>query len=261
MLLRSSGPYRRTSRFYRHSRVRLIPVFILLVALYDLYSTWLAPPVYRVTIPNSTLDSSSPSPSISNSVVITQIPQQQQRVFIASIQWNAEPFLRQHWNTALLKLVRHFGPQNVYVSILEGGSWDNTRAALSQLDVDLERLGVERSIVYEDRTHEDEVKRTPAPGEEGWVWTSRGMKELRRIPFMAGLRNRVMGVMRGLAMREGERKRVFDKVLWLNDVIFTVCFSFLDSYVTENMEIIQVYLTDWLMIIMLPYRPKTLRRC
>jgi len=93
---------------------------------------------------------------------------------------------------------------------------------LSQLSVELERLGVEKSIIFTDRTHEDEVKRTPAPGEEGWVWTSRGMKELRRIPFMAGLRNKVMGVMRGLAMREGEEKRVFDKVLWLNDVIFTV---------------------------------------
>lgn len=74
--------------------------------------------------------------------------------------------------------------------------------------------------MYEDWTHEDELARVPAPGEEGWVWTGRGKKERRRISYMAGLRNKVMGVMEVL---EGRGKGDFDRVLWLGDVLFTVC--------------------------------------
>jgi hypothetical protein len=48
-------------------------------------------------------------------------------------------------------------------------------------------------------------------------------KELRRISYLAGIRNQVMDKVRYLAERmDGQGKRSFDKVLWLNDVIFTV---------------------------------------
>lgn len=222
MLFRSTAPYRRTSRYSRPSRLRFIPLIILLLAIYDLCSTLTAPPVRRVRVASPAHEGSSASLETSKSKTNSK----PQRIFIASIHWNKEALLRSHWNTAVLNLVHHFGPSNVYISILEGGSWDNTRAALSELDVELGRLGVERSIIFDDRTHQQEVERVPAPGEQGWVWTSRGMKELRRIPYLADLRNRVMSVLRTLAMKEGSEKRVFDKVLWLNDVVFTVC-SFL----------------------------------
>jgi hypothetical protein len=48
-------------------------------------------------------------------------------------------------------------------------------------------------------------------------------KEMRRIPYLAAARNRAMVPLRELAGREGEQRRVFDKVVWLNDVIFSVC--------------------------------------
>jgi len=48
-------------------------------------------------------------------------------------------------------------------------------------------------------THEDEVTRVPEQEEQGWIWTSRGRKELRRIPYLAGLRNQAMGRLRELA--------------------------------------------------------------
>lgn len=144
-----------------------------------------------------------------------------ERIFLASMHWNNEAVIRSHWAAAVLDLVRHFGAENIYVSIIEGGSWDGTKDALRDLDLELERMGVDRSIEMSDITHKDEVERMPGPFEEGWIWTSREKKELRRIPYLAGIRNRVMDKLRYLATRT-DGMRSFDKVLWLNDVVFTV---------------------------------------
>lgn len=126
-----------------------------------------------------------------------------------------------------MDLVRYFGAENVYISVMESGSWDNTKGALREFDLQLENLGVERSIEMDESTHEDEITRIPNPHEEGWIWTSRGRKELRRIPYLAGIRNKVMDKLKQLAERTDGQRRRFDKILWLNDVIFTVLYSFL----------------------------------
>lgn len=140
------------------------------------------------------------------------------RIFIASMHWTNEQMIRSHWSAAVLDLVAHYGPDNIYISIIESGSMDNSKQALKELDIKLGDLGVERSIELLDATHEDEMAKTPGPG---WIMTSRGEKELRRIPYLSGIRNRVMEKLNTLADRESN-KRTFDKVLWLNDVIFTV---------------------------------------
>ena len=146
-----------------------------------------------------------------------------ERVYIASMHWNNEFVIRSRWSAAVLDLVKHFGADNVYVSILESGSWDDTKGALRDLDLQLEELGVERSVELLETTHKDEIERTPGPLEEGWIGTSRGRKELRRIPYLAGIRNRVMEKLNQLAERSnGQGARTFDKILWLNDVVFTV---------------------------------------
>lgn len=77
-------------------------------------------------------------------------------------------------------------------------------------------------------THKDEVERTPGQYDNGWIRTSSGRKELRRIPYLAGIRNKVMEKLKQLEERtDGLGKRSFDKILWLNDVIFTVFSSFI----------------------------------
>ena len=58
-------------------------------------------------------------------------------------------------------------------------------------------------------------------GEEGWIVTPRGKKELRGIPFLARARNRVLEPLFELRA-EGGRNRSSDRLLFLNDVIFTV---------------------------------------
>lgn len=142
-----------------------------------------------------------------------------ERVFIASTHWNNEAVLRSHWNNALLDLIRHIGPQNVFVSILEGGSWDKSKDALSELDTELERMQVPRSVILDTTTHKDEVNRIKQLSEAGWISTPQGRQELRRIPYLANLRNIALENMQK-ATTDGLKP--FTKILWLNDVVFTV---------------------------------------
>lgn len=157
----------------------------------------------------------------SNRVPPTASPKRE-RIFIAGIHWNNEQILRTHWNQAVIDLVTHLGPGNVFVSILESGSWDDSKGALRDLDNQLAALGVQRSMVLDNATHKSEVSRLPSYKERGWIWTTRGRKELRRIPYLASLRNKVMQEMSVSSARGLEP---FDKVLWLNDVVFTVSHS------------------------------------
>lgn len=188
---------RRQGRLHRTwLRIVLLSIFIALTVDFSLMMT-LNIPTQRVL------------PSKSNS---------KDRIFIASMHWTNEEMIRSHWGAAVLDLVRHYGADNIYISIIESGSLDNSKLALEELDAELNKLGVERSIELLDNTHEDEMAKTPGPG---WTKTSRGTEELRRIPYLAGIRNRVMEKLKVLAERK-EGKRTFDKILWLNDVIFTV---------------------------------------
>ncbi|KAJ5573545.1 uncharacterized protein N7459_007972 [Penicillium hispanicum] len=141
-------------------------------------------------------------------------PPRNERIFIASVNWNNEFILRTHWSQALVELTRRLGADNVYISIYESGSYDNTKGALMDLDVELERLGIPRTIVLSPITHEDEMA---APPGEGWIMTSRGKPELRRIPYLSRTRNESLRPLEALA----KQGITFDKVLFLNDVVFT----------------------------------------
>lgn len=114
----------------------------------------------------------------------------------------------------MLKLVDYFGADNVYVSVYESGSWDDSKEALRALDKDLERKGVRRTVKVNETTHADEMKQ---PATDGWISTPRGKKELRRIPYLSRLRNLALEPLNYL----GDGTKV-DKVLFLNDVVFTV---------------------------------------
>lgn len=138
------------------------------------------------------------------------------KIYIASIHWNNEAILREHWVSAVVDLAKHFGPDNVFVSVQESGSWDGSKDALRDLDAQLDRVGVRRKVILDETTHKDEMSR--APSAAGWIQTPRGRMELRRVPYLSRLRNLVLEPLEELA-RQGE---YFDKVLWLNDVVFNV---------------------------------------
>ena len=161
-----------------------------------------------------------------------------QKVFIASIHWNNEKILRSHWIPALLDLVSHLGEKNVYVSVQESGSWDDSKGALRELDAALGERGVRRRIVLDETTHADEIGKTPAA--DGWIRTSRSeTKELRRVPYLAKLRNLVLEPLEELA--RGEEGEVFERVVWLNDVVFTVCTDSLPMHSISTRSMADVF--------------------
>lgn len=140
-----------------------------------------------------------------------------ERVYIASMHFNDADLLKNYWGPALLDLTEVFGPQNVFVSIFESGSFDNSKQRLAALDSELESRGVPHRIEMSNQMHQDELN-SPTKG-EGWVDTPRNKRELRRIPYLARLRNKTLKDLVELY----NKGITFDKVLFLNDVVFTVC--------------------------------------
>lgn len=139
-----------------------------------------------------------------------------ERVYIASIHWNNGPILRSHWNDAVVALAKTLGRNNIFVTIYESGSWDDSKGALRELDLALGAHNIRRNITLSDTTHIDEL--SVSDRGPGWVDTPRGRRELRRIPYLSRLRNWTLEPLQELA-RQGQ---TFDKVLFLNDVVFTV---------------------------------------
>ncbi|KAF3940550.1 hypothetical protein ABW19_dt0208000 [Dactylella cylindrospora] len=142
------------------------------------------------------------------------------KVYIAANHWMSAKVLKPYWINGLLTLIHQLGPENVFVSIYENGSWDDTPAMLKELDEELGKMGVGRKVLVEAITHQQQVAEMVAQGDDkpGWVWTYRRKKELRRIPVLAKLRNRLLEPLEEL-QREG--KGDFDRILFLNDVVFT----------------------------------------
>ncbi|KAJ5619164.1 hypothetical protein N7510_003148 [Penicillium lagena] len=153
-----------------------------------------------------------------------ELPQRRERVYIAGVNWNSESILRNHWNQAVLDLAQKLGPDKIFISIYESGSSDGTKGALAELDEELDRLHVPRNITTSPVTHEDEMNK-PHDG-DGWVKTSSGKSQLRRIPYLSRMRNLSLQPLAELA----EQGIIFDKVLFLNDVVFTVGFVPAISY-------------------------------
>lgn len=139
-----------------------------------------------------------------------------QSVYIASIFWNSAAILYNSWNDAIMELAAELGAKHIYISIYESGSWDETKEALRQLETLLQARGISHRIILDDTTHEDDLAQPPAS--QGWVKTPRGRTELRRIPYLSRLRNKTLGPLVELAANGTK----FDKVLFINDVAFTV---------------------------------------
>ncbi|RPA71163.1 hypothetical protein BJ508DRAFT_109060 [Ascobolus immersus RN42] len=148
------------------------------------------------------------------------------RVFIASNHWNSAPILPL-WLASIKTLILALGPSNVFFSTSSNGSRDKTPALLREFEAWLVEHGVAHRIEITSETHADLIadgagkdagngygEDQGKPG-SGWVWTSRKRWERRRIPYLAGLRNGVLG-----PLWDGTAGGGWERVLFLNDVIF-----------------------------------------
>ncbi len=151
-------------------------------------------------------------------------------LYIASIFWNSAAILHSNWNDAILDLAQKLGADNIFISIYESGSWDESKQVLRQLESALVTRGIRHRIILDEITHEDDISRPPAA--EGWIKTPRGQMELRRIPYLSRLRNKTLEPLSELAANG----TTFDKVLFLSDVAFTVVVSSLKFTSQETLS-------------------------
>ncbi|GBB97986.1 hypothetical protein RclHR1_03110018 [Rhizophagus clarus] len=120
----------------------------------------------------------------------------QRKIFIAANFYNNEDILS-NFNEQLLELVQILGTENVYISIFENGSKDNTKLFLQILQSTLDAMDVANTIIIDD---------TP----KHYI--------SRRIPYLANLRNKVLEPL----LKQAEKGNHFDKVLFFNDIIWRV---------------------------------------
>ncbi|KAL8821921.1 MAG: hypothetical protein Q9191_007215 [Dirinaria sp. TL-2023a] len=192
--------YLSLSRRTRNRYVRALYIVLAIIALIDLLTL----------SSNRRAATKAPATSVIPSLA-------SENFFLASIHWNNAAILSSNWTTSLLSLTEHLGPKNVYISILESGSWDESKAVLRELDAKLDKLGVRKTITLSESTHKDEMEQPMGPG---WIETPRGRRELRRIPYLSKLRNKAMEPLEQERTKK-EGKREYSRVIWLNDVVFT----------------------------------------
>jgi len=133
----------------------------------------------------------------------TQLPSipRNQTYFIAANLYNSAPILPT-WTRELKLLIDHLGPHNVFVSIYESNSRDQTKLMLRTLEKELRKRGVRNSIWLED-----------ADGRSNH-WSLNGHE---RIQYMAEVRNKAL---EPLQKTHGLHGKTFDKLIFFNDVYF-----------------------------------------
>ncbi|KPI36039.1 uncharacterized protein AB675_1662 [Cyphellophora attinorum] len=152
-------------------------------------------------------------------------PVRDQKIFICTQVWTNAEVVYYRWGDAIIDMVEALGPENVFLSIYESGSLDNTKEMLEFLERQLEQRfpTLRKEIRMENTTHEDEMNVGPYDGNgnprPGWVLppSETEKKQLRRIPFLAKLRNISLQPL----LRERALGRTYDKILFVNDVVFT----------------------------------------
>ncbi|KAF4929754.1 hypothetical protein CGCVW01_v001272 [Colletotrichum viniferum] len=81
---------------------------------------------------------------------IAKRPRKTQKVYITGMHYNDGALIKEHWNAAVLGLVDALGRGNVFVSVYESGSWDESKVWLRQLDDELFKRGAEDVLALLD---------------------------------------------------------------------------------------------------------------
>ncbi|KAK5998072.1 hypothetical protein PT974_00444 [Cladobotryum mycophilum] len=128
-----------------------------------------------------------------------------ERVFITVSLYDAGGHLASgKWGESLLELIDLIGNDNVYLSIYENDSGPEGEKALNSLK---SKLKCQYSLVYDRNTTIHDFPTITMPD---------GTKRLKRIAYLAELRNRALRPLDTLS-EDGVR---FDRILFLNDIAF-----------------------------------------
>lgn len=105
------------------------------------------------------------------------------------------------WGENLVKLIELLGPETTYLSIYENDSGPEARQALSDLD---EKLNCNHTLTFEDHLSLEDLPNVILPD---------GTSRVKRITYLAEVRNKALSPL-------DDAEILFDKVLYLNDVLF-----------------------------------------
>jgi hypothetical protein len=126
-----------------------------------------------------------------------------EKVFIAASIYDPDGQLADGaWGEAVLGLIDMLGQDNVFLSIYENDSGLAAAEALQRLD---EKVKCEKSLVYEDQLDLENLPHVTLPD---------GSRRIKRIAYLAEVRNKAL-----IPLDEGLSVQ-YDKVLYLNDIIF-----------------------------------------
>lgn len=126
-----------------------------------------------------------------------------QKIFIAASIYDRSGHLASGtWGKAVLKLIDILGNDNVFLSIYENDGGVNAQAALQELK---RQIHCSNSLIFEKHLSLENIPRVTLPD---------GSERVKRIAYLAEVRNRAL-----LPLENPSLAR-FDKILFLNDVIF-----------------------------------------
>ncbi|OLY81342.1 Alpha-1,3-mannosyltransferase CMT1 [Smittium mucronatum] len=95
----------------------------------------------------------------------------------------------------LMLLFKFFGVENIFLSLYENGSKDNTKKLLRDFSEYLKTFDIKHDFVLEDGSRP---------------------KEFHRIEYLAKVRNRALDPLE----KEKKKGRVYDKIIFMNDIFF-----------------------------------------
>lgn len=126
-----------------------------------------------------------------------------EKIFIAASLYDPQgQIVSGAWGQSVLRLIDLLGPENCFLSIYESDSGPPGALALQELESDLR---CDHRLVSEDTVSWNDTARIPLPdGELG----------IKRIAYLAQARNRALEPL------DTPSSRSYDKILYLNDVVF-----------------------------------------
>lgn len=193
-LVAAARPYRpflRRIAYYLRLFVGFILVLLLLTYIFR--PSYTLPPSQYRSLQASARQSTSPGRGN---------PRNEQVFLAASLYDPGGDLVRGKWGEKVLQLIELLGANNVFLSVYENGSGPEGENALR----DLEGLvSCNRSIVFEEQLHLGGLNTVTVPG---------GEQRIKRIEYLAEVRNRALRPL------DAYPEKHYDKLLYLNDVIF-----------------------------------------
>lgn len=191
------APRRRRSLFCRIAQLIALAPYILLsmIVLYGVFFPSYTRPPLRYSELRHRVQELGQSANVHN-----------EKIFIAASLYDHEGELMSgQWAQSVQHLIAILGPDNVYLSIYENDPDQKAQAALDSFS---RNITCQKEFVTENL----DLHRLPH------VSTPDGKQRLKRIAFLADVRNRALRPLEDI--KSPAHSMRFDKLLYLNDVVF-----------------------------------------